>query len=237
MRTDRPSAMTHREYSLFVAPGATSCDIRGLDFKLMQSTQDGKPLELPSTFQGVLRVRARVGDESAMSDWKQSEDWVIGPASAKVANADMRCPLIVADMSFDRSDSTSGAVGWSTPEGWGTWTIGRTATLRPITVPKKLANTSLLLRLDARAFIAKRGDTQQVKVRANGTLIDTWTFADSEPKRMVSAIVPKALFKAKSSVVLSFEIGHPASPVSVGLSADSRELGLGVERLTLEELQ
>jgi hypothetical protein len=40
----------------------------------------------------------------------------------------------------------------------------------------------------------------------------------------------------RSQLVLSFDISNPTSPASVGLSSDTRKLGMGMMALKLKEL-
>lgn len=224
------------EYDLLVAPGGSSCDVRNEEFKSLLSSTDDGLLELPEGFQGAFRVRARAAASGfAFGDWKDSDTWIVSPVSAGVVASSNRCPAIAEDAFFNVSSSIK-ASGWSVAEDWGTWSIGPIATIRPITVPRALANSDLLLRVDARAFLTKATPSQRITVRANDTVVDNWTLTDSEPHKL-TAIIRKALFKDKSLLTLSFEIEKPTSPQSAGISSDSRELGLGVARLTLEELQ
>ena len=237
MRSPESSSSISKEYDLLIAPDALSCDVHDNEFKLLQSTMDDKPLELPAGFLGAFRVRARAALGSAVGDWKDSKTWIVNPMTARGEGSNIRCLTIVASIPFDASSPSIRAIGWSDPEPWGTWSNGRVATLNPIAIPTTSDDSDLLLRVNARAFFAGATPSQRVTVSANGSVVANWEFTETEPPREMTATIPKALFKAKSSVTLSFKIEKPTSPASAGMSVDKRELGFGVLRLTLEELQ
>jgi arabinofuranosyltransferase len=126
--------------------------------------------------------------------------------------------------------------GWSRPEEWGTWSVGPRANMVPIPIQREAENSDFLLEAKVRAFVPKPGQAQNITVRANGVTVANWTLSGTEPEHDVTARISNAVMVGHSALALSFDISNPASPASVGLSPDTRELGMGLIALKLKEL-
>lgn len=82
-----------------------------------------------------------------------------------------------------------------------------------------------------------QGRKLNVDVFANGTKVANWTFSEVDSDRTVTARIPKSVMTGRATLSLSFDISDPVSPSSVGMSADSRALGIGLRRLTIKEIE
>jgi hypothetical protein len=232
---DPADRVTSHQYQLLVGRNQESCAIKDIDLEAIQMGSDVASLSLPSDFHGLFQIRARVESANGLSEWKASQRWIIGSDSLHHTSVVVRCPIIVWDAPFGLGGLPIRATGWSSPEQWGTWTDGPIASLSPIPIPQTLEDADLLVEADIRVFIATPGQNQQIAVRANGVVVDNWILTDIEHQSIVTTRIRSEIFKERSSLTLSFEIAHPASPLSVGLSTDSRALGMGLMRLKITE--
>jgi hypothetical protein len=82
------------------------------------------------------------------------------------------------------------------------------------------------------AFVPNGSADLQVRVRANGVDAALWTFQHPAGERWNKVRVPVAP-SGPGVVVLEFSIDAPRSPSEVGLSGDTRRLGLGVLEVEL----
>jgi hypothetical protein len=121
--------------------------------------------------------------------------------------------------------------GWSDPESEFTWTNGKNAELLlPITIEK---TKNLKLIVSAFPFIYGDGLKQQlVTVRSDGAELGRWAI-DRDGEYAVD-IPPEHIKDGILSI--EFEIPNAASPASLGLSEDTRLLGMAVRRIRVEEV-
>lgn len=214
----------------------TTCDSTSDDLKAVQTKTDDSSFTLPLNFVGRFRLRVKVGSDAGESDWKSSGLMILRPDTASAAPLLQRCGAILADGPFTSSGLSSPAAGWGDPEPWGVWTVGRHASLRPMPVPRA-ADSDFVLDADVRAFLPGQGKMQRVSVYANGTVVAQWTFSEADSERALTVRIPKSVMTGHSALFLSFDISDPASPASLGLSADRRALGFGIKRLTIKEVE
>lgn len=122
--------------------------------------------------------------------------------------------------------------GWSSPEGWGTWSLGDTARLR-IRLPAGWTGGGTL-ELTGLGF-APPGTVQTV--RATATRIPgqgSWIEErfPAEPARTLA--LPFTAADAEAGVLgVTLRIGLPTSAASIGQSADSRPIGFGMLQVVL----
>jgi len=119
--------------------------------------------------------------------------------------------------------------GWSEPEPWGTWTTGDTAELR--LQPSGWQGEALDLIILARAFVTPSYPTQTVEVLANGYSTGR-VVLDSSKEEEKRLRLPDAI-KPGEPLVLTFRMLAARSPAELGLSNDTRYLGIGVASLTI----
>jgi hypothetical protein len=123
------------------------------------------------------------------------------------------------------------ANGWASSEAWGTWTDGERATLR--LTPAAGAKSDLILTMYARAFVVPQHPRQEVDVLVNGRHAGTFSFDSFDIVERVIRL-PADLFAGSEVLELSFASKSARSPAELGLSADSRRLGIGVAKVMLK---
>lgn len=124
--------------------------------------------------------------------------------------------------------------GWSAAEDWGSWTSARTASLimRPATVD----DGAMDLEFMSRAFLVPTHQTLNIVVSINGQKLDTFKYQyplDASDSVRKVKIPGDLIARSKGLFKVEFEMENPASPASLGLNADSRNLGLGLAWIKL----
>lgn len=124
--------------------------------------------------------------------------------------------------------------GWGPTETWGVWTVERSAELA-LPVQAK-ASDRLVLNALAHAFLGKQREPVRVRVFARDEQIAEWVFEAgrlNQPRWLTASLPPQTGESSGDTLKISFEIDAPRSPLSEGMSADPRTLGLGLSRLSL----
>jgi glycosyltransferase involved in cell wall biosynthesis len=123
------------------------------------------------------------------------------------------------------------ASGWSRPEKHGVWNDGAMAELlfdfgRPV-------KTNLLFEFTMCIFAGPGEATRFVEVLAgDGRPLDSWVLGPKDgPLRRL--LVPASVAMA-SLVHIRFRFANPASPRSLGLSGDTRQLAMGLVQLRID---
>jgi hypothetical protein len=124
------------------------------------------------------------------------------------------------------------AEGFSFPENWGRWTDAKDAFLF-FTLPTA-PSASLSVAIEAVSLSPAPDRKQKVDVVANGIACGQFVVTESQPHAEVRC--PANALGAGDNM-LRFHIANPARPIDLGLNADSRQLGLGLKRLTLTPKQ
>jgi hypothetical protein len=120
--------------------------------------------------------------------------------------------------------------GWGEPEGWGTWSVDRRASLRIAVGRKRLF--PLEVDLSYRSFVD--GDrTLEIICRAAGKQISSWTCSPIGWRGVQRIAIPPEAVTTEGTVELDFEMSAPKSPAELGLSLDTRQLGIGIESMRL----
>lgn len=117
--------------------------------------------------------------------------------------------------------------GWSAPEAWGTWSAAPTATLR---LPPLQGASSWLVTLEGTPFVAglAPGERRRVSVHAGGGLVEA-TVAPGTDALTLAVDVDEG--SARAGATLTFAFPDAASPSALGLSEDTRPLGIGLMTL------
>ncbi len=125
---------------------------------------------------------------------------------------------------------------WSTAAPWGSWALGYEAdiVLAVAPVPKK----DLVLTGMAKALVNEKNPRQEIEIIINGWLIDRWIFRNGKIQQKGAVIPVRLLRKSDEKCLLhiAFRVKKPKSPAELGLAADKRLLGLGVQELIVREL-
>lgn len=119
--------------------------------------------------------------------------------------------------------------GWSVPESWGTWTDGTNASI-DLRLPN-IQSDSLTLNFMSHAFIVPTHPSLHVTVLVNDHPLHTFEYSyprDTNDSLRSVTIPSNLLAKSKGVLKIDFQVSNPVSPSSLGLSTDSRTLGLGL---------
>ncbi|MDL5366159.1 hypothetical protein QSH18_11130 [Xanthomonas sp. NCPPB 2654] len=118
--------------------------------------------------------------------------------------------------------------GWSSDEPWGVWSLGMHSSLHLRLERPAAQGAALILRANGLWHGERHAMT--VSARVNGGPWQTRTMTASEPQPAVVPIRLPAL-PAGADVLVELRYDKPASPASLGLSQDTRELGIGLVSL------
>lgn len=127
--------------------------------------------------------------------------------------------------------------GWSSPEGWGTWSSGTRAELRIDSRDLPKVRGSLSLQLEADMFVGPWHRTQRVAATVNGESAGQYTVRYPQTTLSMSIPLGQVDVESKQMMDIAFDLPDAASPLDLGLSADGRNLALGLVSARLEPLQ
>jgi len=120
--------------------------------------------------------------------------------------------------------------GWSQLEAWGVWSQGRIADIL-ISLPDNL-DKNISLRCAIRAFVNENLPMQSVDVLINNEKVGYWRFDYGYPEPDTQIIIHSDVFnKAISYTHIRFIISSPSSPASLGMSSDTRQLGIALRSI------
>jgi hypothetical protein len=121
--------------------------------------------------------------------------------------------------------------GWAQREAWGTWSDGASATLRLSPVLGEKAD--LVLSVQAQALVVPRQPRQEVDVLVNGRQAGTWAFENANiVKRELR--LPAAVIGDFETIEIAFVARNARSPAELGMSSDTRRLGIGIAEARLQ---
>lgn len=120
------------------------------------------------------------------------------------------------------------ALGWGEPESWGTWSIDRLSTMR-LLVPEGGPRVRLGLRYRTVPF--PNGGQRIVRCELNEQLLNEWRLSAENAQGELLIELPKD--RSGSAVELVFGNPNSKSPAELGIGADVRPLGLGVEQVRI----
>jgi hypothetical protein len=135
------------------------------------------------------------------------------------------------DLSLSGDPKGALLAGWSEPEANGRWTDGREAALA---LDLGTARCAVTLEVTISAMVAPGAPRLRVEIWINRRRLEDWLFeqVDALPHVRTVTILDKAL--ADRCQVLTFVIRNPTSPRSLGISSDTRQLGIFVHKLKLQ---
>ena len=119
--------------------------------------------------------------------------------------------------------------GWGHIEDWGVWSTEPQARLKlPI-----LANRASTLDFEVRAFVAPQHPRQQVEIWVNGQLQKKVILNTFEGNHFtVQVPAPGPAPNQSASIIL--KMPDAISPKSLGLGADNRQLGIGLQKIKID---
>lgn len=123
--------------------------------------------------------------------------------------------------------------GLSGVEKWGRWSDRKKPSIVFNLNTQRCSKYQLVLKL--RGFVTKKNKTQHAEVLLNDVHIGDVTvkLGEKSPSEFIFTISPE-LIKQRDVNKLEFRIENPVSPESVGLSSDTRSLGLGFESMVFQ---
>jgi len=122
------------------------------------------------------------------------------------------------------------AEGWSVGEPGFRWTDGMVASL--LLPLDGRTQDELLLHFSARPFtVDGQLAEQQLTLRVNGENLAQWSLQQSE---QLTLPIPAALVATQRSLHIEFVLPDAASPEVLGVSQDTRQLGIALQELRLE---
>lgn len=122
-------------------------------------------------------------------------------------------------------------IGWADPEPWGTWSVAKNASLAFSFEDTPSGATA---QLDFRANIMPAHSQIEVSCAAKGNIVGRWTCSLNVPVSSATMTIPRDAFEDDGTLLLDFTISEPRSPAELGLSQDTRLLGIGVEKIVFQ---
>jgi hypothetical protein len=139
------------------------------------------------------------------------------------------------------SAGSSGAIsllgGWSIPEAWGTWTVGKNSHLiLPLPAGADTNTKPMRLSINAQGLLGKGHPSQTVTVSVNGVTVGQIRFDNVHNRGSRTLPVPlSVLTRGRQGIIdVSFEIEQPVRPTDLGMGPDNRELGMGLIAMRLD---
>ena len=122
--------------------------------------------------------------------------------------------------------------GLGSPEQTLTWSVGNTVNFG---IAIASFEESLFMDLEVFPFVSENlVPKQNVLVSINGEILEKWVFESSAVSRR-RLIIPAGTINPEETFVLSFQLPDAVTPVSLGINADSRQLGLGFISMVFSE--
>jgi hypothetical protein len=103
---------------------------------------------------------------------------------------------------------------------------------------RRAPQSDLVLAGVVKAYVNEKHPRQEVEVHVSDRMVDRWVFRDGDLHHVKVRIRADLLkdFLVKPLLLITFKIKDPVSPAALGLSADKRALGLGVQELSAGNL-
>ena len=145
-------------------------------------------------------------------------------AASRVKYAELNTVLTAANPSY----AGYFTAGWQQPEAAGRWTDGANAHVA-VRLPS-LAGARVRVRLAGFALAAHAGQTQQLSLQINGTLVEKWSLHDTAPSELVADVV----VPSDNVVNLVLHVAEPVRPIDRGINNDPRVLGFFLNSVKFE---
>ncbi|PDT88676.1 glycosyl transferase [Bradyrhizobium sp. Y36] len=139
------------------------------------------------------------------------------------------------ELDFSRGGAGTAALieGWSEPEQWGTWSIARNCVLRFAMDP--IPSRPVALVLACRAFVSDGNPRLQAICRVGNGPQQQLSFSRGSFAGQRRLMLDPAAIAADGTLTISLSLSDPRSPADLGLSSDARPLGIGLERVWLDD--
>jgi hypothetical protein len=183
---------------------------------------DGSALGLASIADAVRVIAQFVPDQQPFD-----------PAALEVSGA---VPVLGTEaLEFARDGTGVGALagGWGEAEEWGTWSIARNCVLR--FEVRSVPSRPVEIVLACRAFVSESNPQLRAICRVGNGAPQHLTFSmDAFAGLRRLALDPGAV-AADGTLTISLALSDPRSPADMALSSDVRPLGIGLERIWLDD--
>ncbi|MGP0084523.1 MAG: hypothetical protein ACLP0B_12965 [Steroidobacteraceae bacterium] len=150
------------------------------------------------------------------------------------------CPISFGqshEFEIDLGTGGNGALftddNWSGAEPWGQWTNATPAALLfSVGRPRNLS-----VELSIRPLLARSAPKQKTWVEANHCWVGSIEFdsAHVSGSQTISGAIPANCVDADGKIILRINTDRVRTPMEIGISSDSRQLGVGVERVAICE--
>ncbi|MBR0753812.1 glycosyltransferase [Bradyrhizobium jicamae] len=137
------------------------------------------------------------------------------------------------DFTRDGQGAAALSEGWSAPEDWGTWSIAKRCTLRVTMRPRPAEPRTLALA--CRAFVSAQNPELRVSCRVGEGAVQEVSFSTASFAGTRMLTVDPADVSADGEISITLTLNEPRSPADLGLGADTRPLGIGIERMWLAD--
>ena len=122
--------------------------------------------------------------------------------------------------------------GWSEPEAWGVWSIGKSSTLKFV-YPKQVDKEQSII-FEGIQF-PNGTYNQRLDIKANGIRIGTHSFSKTSEIESFRITIPAYLVNERSGVVsVTLSYSNPVSPKSLSSSNDDRVLAFGLVSVRID---
>jgi hypothetical protein len=135
------------------------------------------------------------------------------------------------DLASTSVEETPFVAGWGEPEPTGRWTVAAEATVA-WRIGRK--DGDLTLACAGYAFVEGGDGAQDIEVWANEQPVAVWHFARDAASPLPARVALPSNTADAEILFVTFKVRSPRSPAEVGLSSDTRALGLHVRSLAVE---
>ncbi|WP_247324422.1 glycosyltransferase family 2 protein [Bradyrhizobium sp. 141] len=158
------------------------------------------------------------------------------PFDPAAPEAPVSAPILGAEeLEFRRGGTGVAALieGWSEPEQWGTWSAARNCVLRFEVQP--IPSRPVELVLACRAFVSDGNPQLRAVCRVGNGAQQELTFSRGAFAGLRRLMLDPAAIAADGMLTITLSLSDPRSPADLGLSSDVRPLGIGLERIWLDD--
>lgn len=116
--------------------------------------------------------------------------------------------------------------GWSFPEPWGVWSIGRNAVVKIDLPDSNGQNISMMISLHG--FVTENNPQLEIDIQLESEPAETLSFCNGQEYINWKHLLPAKKILNKKQLIITFDIKNPKSPKELGCSEDLRALGIGL---------
>lgn len=123
--------------------------------------------------------------------------------------------------------------GWAVAEDWGRWSDAMRARLSIAYNADSLRGGDLGLHIDAGAFLTEDHPSQHFMLSVNGVELFRWEWNLEQVPEPVQVSIPESCLRSRRTLELVIDCPDRKSPSSLGISSDTRNLGIAVRSVRL----